>query len=97
MQLYLIQQKMEQLLESYRNGTEYIIPRLVKFHIEFDEIHPFIDVDVIIGTRLKNPVKLTGLNSLVPIFYFRKKERDHRISGLRFEVPHILLTSDRKV
>lgn len=34
---------MEQLLESYRNGTEYIIPRLVKFHIEFEEIHPFMD------------------------------------------------------
>lgn len=42
-QPYLIQPKMEQLLESYINSTEHIIPRLARFHIEFEGIHPFID------------------------------------------------------
>lgn len=41
MQPYLIQPKMEQLLESYNNSTEHIIPRLARFHIEFEGIHPF--------------------------------------------------------
>lgn len=30
---------MEQLLESYRNSTEHMIPRLARFHIEFEGIH----------------------------------------------------------
>ena len=38
-QPYLIQPKMEQLLEFYRNSTEHIIPRLARFHIEFEGIH----------------------------------------------------------
>ena len=42
-QPYLILPKMEQLLESYINSTEHIIPRLARFHIEFEGIHPFID------------------------------------------------------
>lgn len=42
-QPYLMQPKMEQLLESYRNSTEHIIPRLARVHIELEGIHPFID------------------------------------------------------
>lgn len=42
-QPYLIQPKMEQLLEAYRSSTEHIIPRLARFHIEFEGIHPFIE------------------------------------------------------
>lgn len=60
-QPYLIQPKMEQLLESYRNSTEHIIPRLARFHIEFEGIHPFIDDDVIIRTKLEKPSKIKGL------------------------------------
>lgn len=45
-QPYLIQPKMEQLLEYYSNSTEHIIPRLARFHIEFEGIHPFIDGNV---------------------------------------------------
>lgn len=37
-QPYLIQPKMEQLLEFYNNSTEHIIPRHVRFHIEFEGI-----------------------------------------------------------
>ena len=36
-QPYLIQPKMEQMLEAYRNSTEYIITRLARFHIEMAE------------------------------------------------------------
>ena len=60
-QPYLIQPKMEQLLETYRNSTEHIIPRLARFHIEFEGIHPFIDDHVIIRTKLEKPSKINGL------------------------------------
>lgn len=53
-QPYLIQPKMEQLLESYKNSTEHIIPRLARFHIEFEGIHPFIDGNGRTGRLLVN-------------------------------------------
>lgn len=53
-QPYLIQPKMEQLLEDYRNSTEHIIPRLARFHIEFEGIHPFIDGNGRAGRLLVN-------------------------------------------
>ena len=53
-QPYLIQLKMEQLLESYRNNTEHIIPKLARFHIEFEGIHPFIDGNGRTGRLLVN-------------------------------------------
>ena len=53
-QPYLIQPKMEQLLEDYRNNTDHIIPRLARFHIEFEAIHPFIDGNGRTGRMLVN-------------------------------------------
>ena len=53
-QPYLIQPKMEQLLESYRNNTEHIITKLARFHIEFEGIHPFIDGNGRTGRLLVN-------------------------------------------
>lgn len=53
-QPYLIQPKLEQLLENYRNSTEHIIPRLARFHIEFERIHPFIDGNGRTGRLLVN-------------------------------------------
>lgn len=53
-QPYLIQPRMEQLLEAYRNSTEHIIPRLARFHIEFEGIHPFIDGNGRTGRLLVN-------------------------------------------
>ena len=40
---YLIRQEMERLLKNYNDSSEHIIPRLARFHIEFESIHPFID------------------------------------------------------
>lgn len=53
-QPYLIQPKMEQLLETYRNRTDHMIPRLAWFHIEFEGIHPFIDGNGRTGRLLVN-------------------------------------------
>lgn len=53
-QPYLIQPKMEQLLDDYKNSTEHIIPRLARFHIEFEGIHPFIDGNGRTGRLLVN-------------------------------------------
>ena len=53
-QPYLIQPKMEQLLEDYRNNTDHIISRLAWFHIEFEGIHPFIDGNGRTGRLLVN-------------------------------------------
>ncbi len=53
-QPYLIQPKMERLLEDYRNNTEHIIPKLARFHIEFEGIHPFIDGNGRTGRLLVN-------------------------------------------
>ena len=39
----IIGAKHEQLLEVYRNSTEHIIPRIARFHLEFERIHSFID------------------------------------------------------
>lgn len=44
----------EQVLEDYRNSTEHIIPRLARFHIEFEGIHPFIDGNGRTGRLLVN-------------------------------------------
>ena len=53
-QPYLIQPKMEQLLESYRNDTAHMITKLARFHIEFEGIHPFIDGNGRTGRLLVN-------------------------------------------
>lgn len=53
-QPYLIQPKMEQLMLNYSESAKHIIPRLARFHIEFEGIHPFIDGNGRTGRLLVN-------------------------------------------
>ena len=53
-QPYLIEPKLEQLLQEYADSREHIVTRLARFHIEFEGIHPFIDGNGRTGRLLIN-------------------------------------------
>ena len=51
---YLIQPRMEQMLDRYNESEEHSIPKLARFHIVFESIHPFIDGNGRAGRLLVN-------------------------------------------
>lgn len=51
---YLIQQKMENLLQSYNQSSLDILKKLAFLHAEFETIHPFIDGNGRTGRLLLN-------------------------------------------
>ena len=53
-QPYLIEPKIQELLEQYYNNQEDFITKLARFHIEFEAIHPFIDGNGRTGRLLVN-------------------------------------------
>lgn len=42
-QPYLIEPKMQELLENYYSSKEELVTKMARLHIEFESIHPFID------------------------------------------------------
>lgn len=53
-QPYLIEPKMQQLLEKFLASEEPIVTKLARFHIEFEATHPFIDGNGRTGRLLVN-------------------------------------------
>lgn len=55
-QPYLIEPKIEELLEDYKNWAEtmHIVERVALFHLRFESIHPFIDGNGRTGRLLMN-------------------------------------------
>jgi Fic family protein len=53
-QPYLIEPKMQELLEWYHADQSHIVTKLARFHIEFEAIHPFIDGNGRTGRLLVN-------------------------------------------
>ena len=70
-QPYLIQPKMEQLLDSYNDSKEHIIPRLARFHIEFEGIHPFINGNDRTGRVLVNLELMKAGYPTIDIKFYR--------------------------
>jgi len=54
LQPYLIEPKLQELLEWYKSSKDDFISKLAKFHIEFEGIHPFIDGNGRTGRLLVN-------------------------------------------
>lgn len=74
-QPYLIEPKIQQLLSNFAASTEHIVAKLARFHIEFEEIHPFIDGNGRTGRLLVNLELMKAGYPPIDIFLYPFSER----------------------
>ncbi len=64
-----VAEEMAELLAEFEDfPKEQALTAAAYFHAKFENIHPFADAHVIIGTRLEKPSKINGFALLSPIF-----------------------------
>ncbi len=56
---YLIDRKMDELLNWYKCNKDHIVKKAAKFHLEFEAIHPYLDGNGRIGRLLINYVLMS--------------------------------------
>lgn len=90
-QPYLIEPKMEQLLQDFEKNDEHIITKLARFHIEFEGIHPFIDGNGRTGRLLINlelmkagypPIDIKFTDRLAYYNAFDEYHEKHNLSAM---------------
>ena len=92
-QPYLIEPKMEQLLQDFEKNDEHIITKLARFHIEFEGIHPFIDGNGRTGRLLINlelmkagypPIDIKFTDRLAYYNAFDEYHEKHNLSAMEY-------------
>lgn len=99
-QPYLIQPKLERLLQDFANDESHIVTKLARFHIDFEAIHPFIDGNGRTGRLLVNlelmkagfpPINIKFADRLAYYDAFDSYHVHHNLGAMEFLFAKALL------